>query len=258
MKRLLSRWLPRRPAPVAEAEMPPLTPERPFVAIGDVHGRADLLAALDSRIAAEAGAEGLPVVFLGDYVDRGEQSREVLGMLMDATTQDRARITCLMGNHERMLLDVLDAPEIHAARWLRNGGLQTLMSFGVRPPQGQSHDIDALFDMRAALAEAMGEAMIDWLRARPLTWQSGNVWAVHAGADPAQPMAAQEAGVLLWGHSEFRRQPRPDGQWVIHGHSIVAAPQVAGGRIAVDTGAYATGRLTAAFVRAGDVRFVET
>lgn len=256
MKRLFSRWLPRGTQTVAEADLPPVMPDEAFIAIGDVHGRADLLFALDPLIEAEAS--GLPVVFLGDYVDRGEQSREVLEMLMAVTQADPQRITCLMGNHERMMLDVLDEPETHTARWLRNGGLQTLASFGVQPPQGAQTNLDALFDMRAALAEAMGPAMIDWLRARPLTWQSGNVWAVHAGADPAQPMAAQAEQVLLWGHPGFRRQPRTDGQWVIHGHTIVDTPQAAAGRIAIDTGAYATGHLTAAIVRGDGVRFVQT
>lgn len=256
MRQFLSRFL-ARSAPSAPVEpLPPVRPDEPFLAIGDVHGRADLLHALDPQI--EAQASGLPVVFLGDYVDRGEHSREVLTMLMSAAAHDPQRITCLMGNHERMLLDVLDEPETHTARWLRNGGLQTLASFGVPSPQGRLNDIDAVFDMRAALADAMGPAMIDWLRARPLTWQSGNVWAVHAGADPAQPMDAQAGEVLLWGHPGFRKERRTDGQWVIHGHTIVDAPQVLDGRIAIDTGAYATARLTAAIVREGDVTFIQT
>ncbi|PKQ13030.1 MAG: serine/threonine protein phosphatase [Alphaproteobacteria bacterium HGW-Alphaproteobacteria-1] len=256
MRQFLSRFLARSAPSAPVEELPPVLPDQPFVAIGDVHGRADLLHALDPLI--EAQGNGLPVVFLGDYVDRGEHSREVVKMLMSATAHDPLRITCLMGNHERMMLDVLDEPETHTARWLRNGGLQTLASFGVPSPQGRLNDIDAVFDMRAALIEAMGPAMIDWLRARPLTWQSGNVWAVHAGADPAEPMAAQAEDVLLWGHPGFRKQPRTDGQWVIHGHTIVDAPQVTSGRIAIDTGAYATARLTAAIVREGDVTFLQT
>ncbi|MAU52947.1 MAG: serine/threonine protein phosphatase [Roseovarius sp.] len=256
MTPLLSRFLPGR-ARRARGQAPaPIRPDQAFVAIGDVHGRSDLLFAIDEPLERQAG--GLPVVFVGDYVDRGEQSREVLQLLMQATAQDPQRVTCLMGNHERMLLDVLDAPETHGARWLRNGGLQTLASFGVAPPQGPKNELDALLDMRAALAEAMGRAMIDWLRARPLAWQSGNVWVVHAGADPAQPMTQQAEEVLLWGHPRFRRELRADGQWVIHGHTIVETPQARDGRIAIDTGAYATGRLTAALVDPDGVRFLQT
>ncbi|MBE0453078.1 metallophosphoesterase [Roseovarius autotrophicus] len=256
MKQLLSSLLARRRLSGTRRANIPIRPDQPFVAIGDVHGRADLLQTLDSLIQAQAS--GYPVVFLGDYVDRGEQSREVIQMLMEAAESGPGRVTCLMGNHERMMLDVLDEPGKYTARWLRNGGLQTLASFGVRLPQGGQNEVDALLDMRDALAEAMGAAMIGWLRARPLIWQSGNVWAIHAGADPAQPMAAQAEDTLLWGHPGFRKRPRADGQWVIHGHTIVEAPHVAGGRIAIDTGAYATARLTAAIVRPDDVSFLQT
>lgn len=255
MKKLISRLLSRKA--VAETPAPPTPPIAPgpaFVAIGDIHGRADLLREVETRI--EAQAPGLPVVFVGDYVDRGEQSREVLELLMSTSPKGPQPVTCLMGNHERMLLDTLDAPERYTARWLRNGGLQTLASFGVAPPRGGPGDPSALLEMRDRLAEAMGAAMIDWLRARPLSWQSGNVWAVHAGADPAHPMTDQPEAALLWGHPSFNRSRRDDGNWVVHGHTIVDAPRVEGGRIAIDTGAYATGRLTVARIEAGQVTFL--
>jgi serine/threonine protein phosphatase 1 len=104
----------------------------------------------------------------------------------------------------------------------------------------------------------MGDAMIDWLRARPLSWGSGNVWSVHAGADPGLPMTRQPDEVLIWGHPAFRSTPRTDGQWVIHGHTIVDAPCAHLGRIALDTGAYATGRLSAAAISADGVDFIQT
>lgn len=259
MKGLLSRIF-SRGAPPVEPEVAPasadLQPERPFVAIGDVHGRADLLLEIDRLI--EARCPGWPVVFLGDYVDRGEQSRDVLELLMSVSPQDTPPVVCLMGNHERMLLDFLDDPAKNGPRWLRNGGLQALASFGVAPPRGGSTDPAALDEVRERLAAAMGAAMIAWLRARPLSWHSGNVWAVHAAADPELPMTDQSDNVLLWGHPEFLRKPRADGQWVVHGHTVVEAPQASAGRIAVDTGAYATGRLTAAAISADGVSFIQT
>ncbi|WP_240611595.1 metallophosphoesterase [Roseovarius nitratireducens] len=233
-----------------------LAPERPFVAVGDIHGRADLLLDLDRQIAAHCA--GWPVVLLGDYIDRGEQSREVLELLMTLSAEGTPPVTCLMGNHERMLLDFLDFPERRGPVWLRNGGLQTLASFGIAPPVGTQADAVALKALRARLADTMGEAMIAWLRARPLFWQSGNIWAVHAGADPDRPIPDQAADTLTWGHADFLRRARPDGHWVAHGHSIVDMPEVRDGRIALDTGAYATGRLTAAAIAAGDVRFFQT
>jgi len=258
MKQILSRLF-NWQTPAAPAEVPqeaPLRPERPFVAIGDLHGRADLLLELDRLIDAEYS--GWPVVFLGDYVDRGEESREVLELLMSIRADHDPPVTCLMGNHERMLLDFLDAPEEAGPRWLRNGGLQALASFGVAPPRGGNGEAAALYALRDRLTEAMGADMIAWLGARPLTWHSGNVWAVHAAADPDLPMTEQAADTLLWGHPEFRRRPREDGQWVVHGHTVVEAPQMRAGRIALDTGAYATGRLSAAAISAGDVTFLRT
>ncbi len=197
-------------------------------------------------------AVGVPAagVLVGDLIDRGEDSRAVIDRVM---ADDR--ITCLMGNHEAMALAFLDDPVAQGPRWLRNGGLQTLASFGV----GAVHDgADAagLRRARNSFAQALGEARIAWLRARPLIWQSGNVAVTHAGADPAVALDAQEARALLWGHPDFGKLPRDDGQWVVHGHVIVDAPHAQAGRIAVDTGAYATGRLSAALIEPGRVTFV--
>ena len=240
----------------ADSASTPIAPEQPFVAIGDVHGRADLLVEIDRLI--DTQCPGWPVVFLGDYVDRGDESREVLELLMSVSPDDTPSVTCLMGNHERMMLDFLDDPAETGPRWIRNGGLQALASFGIAPPRGGTGDAEALVELRDRLVEAMGTAMIDWLRARPLFWQSGNVWAVHAGADPGLPMTGQPDEVLIWGHPEFRQTPRTDGQWVIHGHTIVDAPYARAGRIALDTGAYATGRLSAAAISADGVEFIQT
>lgn len=258
MKNLLTSLFARqaRPRQEVSARQEPVQPEHPFVAIGDVHGRADLLLEIDRLISERC--PNWPVVFLGDYVDRGEDSREVLKLLMSVPADREPPVTCLMGNHERMVLDFLDNPARKAARWLRNGGLQTLASFGLAPPRGEGAGADAWEDLRDGLADAMGEDMIAWLQARPLTWHSGNVWAVHAAADPDIPMTEQTEFTLLWGHPEFTRRPRTDGQWVVHGHTIVQAPQVHEGRIAVDTGAYATGRLSAALISPDGVTFVQT
>ena len=255
MRRIMGSGTPPKPLD-ADPTPAPLEPVQPFVAIGDIHGRADLLLEVDRLI--EARCPGWPVVFLGDYVDRGDESRDVLELLISVLPGHVPPVTCLMGNHERMMLDFLDNPAENAQRWLRNGGLQALASFGVAPPSGGTSSADALAELRDRLAEEMGAAMIDWLRARPLSWRSGNVWAVHAGADPALPMTEQPDDVLLWGHPAFPRTPRSDGQWVIHGHSIVETPEAQSGRIAVDTGAYATGRLSAAAIICDGVDFIQT
>lgn len=238
---MLGKWIKGLFAP--KTPFPPLAPEVPFVALGDIHGRADLLArALDSF-------KDVQIVCVGDYVDRGDESAEVLRLL-----QARPDVICLSGNHEEMMLNFLDHPQKHGARWLRYGGLQTLASFGVAgASEGTSGG--GLDEIAEQLKAAMGEDLVQWLRRRPTLWQSGNVAVVHAGADPNAPIDAQSSEVLHWGHAEFAKQPRQDGIWVLHGHTIVDAPAIDQGRVAIDTGAYATGRLTAAWVTDGQVDF---
>ena len=231
--------------PDAEAIAAP-APEEPLAVIGDIHGCDALLGRLLDRLAAEAPAHHL--VTVGDMVDRGEDSAGVLRRLVARTD-----VTCLMGNHELMLLDFLDRPET-GARWLRHGGLQTLASYGIgavaQPSPGQ------LVELRDALAEAMGAEIIGWLRDRPASFESGTVAVVHAGADPRLPLAGQAPESLAWGAPGFGRLPRGDGIWIVHGHVIVDQPEAADGVISIDTGAYATGRLTAALIDADGMRFI--
>ena len=241
----------RPPAPEQEvtlpdAPLPPIAPEVPLCVIGDIHGCADLLETLSLKIAAEVD-EDARIICVGDYVDRGDASAAVLQLLMEEATQPGSRLTCLAGNHEDMLLQFLDDPQKTGRRWLRYGGLQTLASFGLR---GISETMAGpeLDRARDGLREAMGPAMEDWLRNLPLHVQSGNVAVVHAAADPDLPIAQQDRKVLLWGHDAFEQRPRTDGLWVVHGHTIVPAIRQQGGRLSLDTGAYATGRLSAAIL----------
>ena len=246
-------------------------PDRPLYAIGDIHGRADLLQELFDLIDTDQQSSGLEqplAVFLGDYVDRGQDSRRVLQTLqtmqrsLEADTESEGEMLCLMGNHERMMLDFLDAPEDAGPRWLRNGGIATLDSFGI---DGVPEDAppEVLEAARDALAEALEEGNPDgiaaWLRAMPMVAQSGNVALAHAACDPDQPIDAQLPATLLWGHAAFLTKPRTDGIWVVHGHTVVSQPSATQGRIAVDTGAYFSDRLTAAILEPGaEVRFLST
>jgi Calcineurin-like phosphoesterase len=245
---MITSWiagkLNRKPSP--RPAFDPVAPDAPIYVIGDIHGRADLLVRLLARL-----DPAIPVLCVGDYVDRGEHSAEVLRIL-----QDSPAITCLKGNHETMLLDFLDAPRT-GANWLRNGGLQTLASFGIAGQSESSKGAD-LETARNALGVAMGDGLINWLRNLPLFWQSGNVAVVHAGADPTTPIATQREDFLVWGHPDFTKTPRADGIWVVHGHTITDAPTASNGRIAVDTGAFATNRLTAARIAPGEVSFIST
>jgi len=242
MSRLFARLF--RPAPQTVPDTP-IAPAGPFQVVGDIHGRLDLL-----HLILDASDPDLPLICVGDYVDRGEDSAGVLRLLTEASH------LCLMGNHEEMLLKFLDAPESGGAQWLRHGGLQTLASFGVAGVTTTSGP-GALAAASDALRRAMGDELIAWLRGLPLWHLTGNVAVVHAGADPARPVDAQHNS-LLWGHPDFARTPRSDGLWVVHGHTVVDRPMTEGNRIAIDTGAFGTGRLTMAQISPGVVRFVST
>ena len=230
----------------------PIAPDLPFFAIGDLHGCFDQMQSLLDQVKDKDNTA--PVVFVGDYIDRGERSADVLRALFDL--RDDPQFICLTGNHEDMMLAFLDQPQ-KGERWLRFGGMQTLASFGVGGVSMASKG-EALTTAATKLAEAMGDEMIDWLRGLPTTWQSGNVTVVHAGADPHTPIMLQAAKTLAWGHPDFETIHREDGIWVVHGHTIVETAYATDGRIAVDTGAYATGQLTAAYISDTDVQFLHT
>jgi serine/threonine protein phosphatase 1 len=225
----------------------PLDPPRsegPLCAIGDIHGRSDLLA---RALEAASGQ----VICVGDYVDRGADSAGVLRMLAG-----RKDVICLMGNHEEMMLDFLDDPARAGPRWLHFGGVETLASFGIRAP-GKPGSDQAFSELRDALREALGPGLEDWLRALPSVWQSGNLVITHAGADPAKAIEDQDPATFRWGHPKLGQVARRDGFWVLRGHVIYDDPLIDAGVISIDTGAYATGRLTLAHFADGEVRFSE-
>lgn len=240
---LLGRSKPAAP----EVQFDPVAPDAPFCAIGDVHGRLDLLQRL-----VDALPPDVTIIQVGDMIDRGDQSAEVLSFV-----KDHPNLTALMGNHEAMMLNFLTDPENTGGRWIRNGGLQTLASFGVGGTT-ETSDGEALLRTRDALFDAMGEDMIQWLSGLECVASSGNVVVVHAGADPNTPLRDHTPDTFIWGHPDFRRKPRSDGTWIVHGHTIVDSPRMRNGRISIDTGAYATGQLTAAVFTKDGVEFVTT
>nr|WP_170334488.1 metallophosphoesterase family protein [Ruegeria arenilitoris] len=223
----------------------PPNPDVPLCVIGDVHGCLVQLEKLLSEV-----PQGHRIILVGDYVDRGEHSAEVLRLI-----SARSDLTCLMGNHEEMLLRFLKDPTGQGLRWLRFGGLQTLASFGVHGARSEMSS-DELTDCRDRLQEAMGDALCQWV-AGLKTWEmSGNVLVVHAGADPYAPPREQSAKTLIWGHPSFQSKTRRDGVWVVHGHTIVGTPGAKKGRIAIDTGAFATGVLSAVCLDGTEPKFL--
>ncbi len=224
-----------------------IAPDEPFFAIGDIHGCLPQMRALLAQLDGPG-----PRIFLGDYIDRGPQSAQVLSELFALQIEDPDDFVCLKGNHEVMLLDFIDDPLGRGARWLKFGGLDTLASFGITTDAAVEDELDAAM----ALERALPDGMAQWLRALPLRWSSGNVHCVHASMNPDKAPHEQSENAILWGHPDFFAKPRNDNQCVIHGHTIVPQGTVCDGRISVDTGAYLGGLLTAAAVSDGKASFI--
>ncbi|MEX3014079.1 metallophosphoesterase family protein [Gymnodinialimonas hymeniacidonis] len=255
VKSLLGRKNQAKPvaqADIAEAiDLP--CPEQQTYVIGDIHGRADLLELMLELIDAHIGgtsATNPKLVFVGDYIDLGPDSAVVLQRMRELQETFPENVVCLMGNHERMLLDFLDDPATRGPRWMRAGAGETLRSFGVATADLEdSPEYDAFPAAAHSLRRRLPKGLREWIESLPLSYTSGNLWVVHAGADPGHAMDDQTARVLLWGHPEFDSAPRGDGLWVAHGHTEMDAPVAVEGRIATDTAAWKTGRLTACAIR---------
>lgn len=232
-------------------------PRQPIAIIGDIHGRLDLLHALLDLINQQPAAGVARLIFVGDLLDRGPDSAGVLDRLYGLCKATPDRAICLCGNHERMFLDFLSDPAGQGRRWLNNGGSETLASLGL----GQRVQGETPAARLEALAEAVRAALpaeqLTWLSSLPLYWQEGNLAVVHASADPGRAMADQAEQALLWGHPGFGKTARKDGLWIAHGHVIVPQAGATEGRIAVDTGAWRTGRLSAAWLDGDGLRFLE-
>jgi serine/threonine protein phosphatase 1 len=247
----------RTPASTRAAEVPP---GAAIYAIGDIHGRLDLLEDLLSQIAQDAARHPADaerqLIFLGDYVDRGAASRAVIDRLLEDPLPG-FKTVYLMGNHEEAMLDfVLDRSD--GMDWLSFGGLETLLSYDVpmkRPPNSR----EATAELRDLLAERLPQAHLDFLRRCRLSHDAGDYVFVHAGVRPGVPMDRQTATDLLWIREEFLRSRAPlPGKVVVHGHTICDLPQDLGARINVDTGAFASGRLTCLVLRGTGRRFLMT
>ena len=234
-----------RSAPARQGERPRLRAQSdPAIvyAVGDVHGCLELLVQLEDLILADAAAYSGEkwLVMLGDYVDRGPQSAGVIEHLLAPAPQGFDRLT-LAGNHEAMMLDFLAAPsERH--HWLELGGRQTLHSYGLPPP--------ALRGLSAKGARTIVESCIpaahrSFLEEAPSLFETPTTIFVHAGLRPGLPLLAQSDDDLLWVRPDETTDYAPFGKRVVHGHTPVPRPLLLPSRINIDTGAFATGRLTA-------------
>jgi serine/threonine protein phosphatase 1 len=234
------------------SRQPPSVPAGVRVyAVGDVHGRADLLTPLLSQIEVDIALHPISrpiVVFLGDYIDRGPSSKEVLDLL---TNNDHTHeMVFLKGNHEVFLLKFLDHSEI-LEDWRQCGGLETLISFGIKPPINP-----APFE-RARLAHGLNGVLTDahreFLETLKLTFLCGDFLFVHAGLRPLVPLQEQKEDDLLWIRDDFLLWDKEFEKIIVHGHTPVHEPDVRFNRINIDTGAFATGRLTCMTIEGAEI-----
>jgi serine/threonine protein phosphatase 1 len=224
--------------------------------IGDIHGRADLLDQIIGKIQDDIdqhGAEDCLTVTLGDYVDRGTNSRGVLDRL--AHNPFPTRFVALKGNHEAMLEDFLQDPST-GDQWRRVGGLETLHSYGV--PISELMVGKGFEKASHALAAAMPSDHLRFLSSLEPFVTIDRFFICHAGVRPGVPLAEQSIDDLLWIREEFLNSETVFEKIVIHGHSPREWPEVRPNRVNIDTGAFATGRLTCLVIDGETSRFLYT
>lgn len=223
-------------------------------AIGDVHGRFDCLARMHAVIAAEIARDrpaDWRVVHLGDYVDRGPQSRQVLDFLAAACARDSRNIA-LMGNHDEGFLDFLANPA-NDRLFLNFGGFDTAASYGVLL---DVHSGAALAESHRELLDAMPDAHFAFLRDLRRSASFGDFFFCHAGVRPGVPLEAQDPHDLIWIRREFLDHAGLFEKVIVHGHTPVRTPEAKPNRVNVDTRAYETGCLTCLVVEGREKRFL--
>jgi serine/threonine protein phosphatase 1 len=236
---------------------PFFTPGARLYCVGDIHGRADLLACLHQLILEDATdyAGRKKVLYLGDYIDRGQQSREVIDLLLERPLPGFEQIH-LMGNHEKALLDFLEFPD-HAGTWLNFGGLATLLSYGVTLERVPSQGSD-LVGLAVALRRQLPDPHLRFLENLPFSYREAAYCFAHAGIRPGVPLERQSVNDLLWIRDEFTRHGGPHEAIVVHGHTISEQPELLPFRIGIDTGAYFSGVLTCLVLEGREQRILQT
>lgn len=238
--KLRSLFSPAAPEPVRPRAT--LAPGQRAYAIGDIHGRLDLFEQLLAQIDKDEAARGpadTTLILLGDLVDRGPESRGVVVRAMQLKATRKVRI--LAGNHEEMLLGSLGNEET-LRHFLRHGGKETLFSYGLTAEEYNRAKLDELQDRANALIPA---EHIAFMRAMENQIVMGEYLFVHAGIRPGVPLDQQLVSDMRWIRREFLDHAEPYGHLVVHGHTITDEPAIRSNRIGVDTGAFASGRLTA-------------
>jgi len=246
-------------ASLSEKAASPRIPEGVRVyAIGDIHGRLDLLTRLLELIEmdrASVGDRKTVLVYLGDYIDRGPASREIVDRVMEPPSMID-KVVRLRGNHEDALLAFIEDPD-RGRIWLEYGGLATLSSYGVHVPTTMK-PVERFSFMARELERLLPADHREFYRTLPLSETIGDYFFVHAGVDPRRPFDEQDAIDLTTIRSPFLEWGQPLERVVVHGHTIAREPEFHPWRIGIDTGAYASGHLTCLVLEGAEKRILST
>jgi serine/threonine protein phosphatase 1 len=247
-----------RPVPADPAETRALLPAGLRIyAIGDIHGRFDLLETLSAAIRRDVESlrpqESIEI-YLGDYIDRGPGSCNVLNWLIQSPPLTGRRV-CLIGNHEAMLLEVLHDAE-GMSNWLHNGAMATLASYGITIPSAVS--AWTVVELREAFIGAFPSQHRAFVEALPRWVEFGRYLFVHAGIRPGRALERQDPEDFVWIRDPFLLSDADFGRIVVHGHTPVEQPEIRRNRINIDTGAFFTGRLTCLILEGDSRRFLHT
>jgi serine/threonine protein phosphatase 1 len=243
--------------PVSAGNLLPFAASTPaetrIYAVGDIHGRADLLRETLERLDEDQWRRPIAYaveIFLGDYVDRGPDSKGVIDLLAARLVQSHA--VCLRGNHEELMESFLHEPSV-VDSWLKLGGLQTLISYGVAPRPSGTESGD---DLRQRFCRAFPRTHQLFLQCLKPWVCCGDYLFVHAGIRPQVPFEQQTMDDLFWIREEFLSSSLHHGKYIVHGHTPVAHPDMRPNRINIDTGAWRSGILTCAIFEGTSVQFL--
>jgi len=238
----------------------PQVPENSRVyTIGDIHGKVDTLQKIHALIIDDAASVPshikLFVIYLGDYIDRGMHSREVIDLLIDSPLPGFESVY-LRGNHDQEMLNFLNSPDVNAP-WLDMGGSETAYSYGVRVPK-DALATKRLYHIRDDLSSKLPASHLHFLKELKSSYTLGDYFFAHAGINPENGLTSQSTRDLVWGNKKFLKSNDDFGKVVVHGHTVSDEPVIRDNRISIDTGAFLSNVLTCLVLEKETRRFLST